>query len=87
MLVGDFYFASNETPAKPNAAANRVTTLDPSQIEGDFGERIKESKDAEDFREYLKEYSNGRYARDRLPDAPTLNADEQRREHNEQHAE
>lgn len=49
-------------PSMPNAPTVSVLVIDPAVGEQDYWARIKESKDAEDFREYLKEYPSGRYA-------------------------
>ena len=66
-VYNDFYFVppkgGGETAnlAKENRPA-QVETIDPAAVEQDYWERIKESRDAEDFKEYLKDYPSGRYA-------------------------
>ncbi len=44
------------------APASNPTGVDAAAVELSFWESIKNSSDAEDFREYLKEYPNGRFA-------------------------
>src|SRR5205085_5469826 len=64
-LTGDFYF----TPTNQSAARDAGTTAtlphltaDESAVELSFWETIKNSTDAEDFKAYLEQYPNGRFA-------------------------
>ncbi len=59
-LIGDFYFvASSETIARSQSP---VSAVDPTAIELSFWETIKKSHNPEDFRAYLQQYPNGRFA-------------------------
>jgi formylglycine-generating enzyme required for sulfatase activity len=64
-LVGDFYFTpTNKTVAagpEPTGPLPRLTA-DESAVELSFWETIKNSNDAEDFKAYLEQYPNGRFA-------------------------
>jgi uncharacterized caspase-like protein len=57
-IQGDFYF--HAALVKPEAAAQ--PSLDPRQVELAFWESIKDSKNAADFRAYLKKYPRGEFA-------------------------
>jgi formylglycine-generating enzyme required for sulfatase activity len=66
-LEGDFYFnpktiAANPPDTVPNKKESAPSALDPAAIELEFWNTVKSSADIEDFREYLKEYPNGRFA-------------------------
>ena len=69
---GDFYFVSGPAPAQtlamaPNGAKGGATTtvvqaVDPKAVELSFWESIKDSKQAEDYKDYLSQYPNGQFA-------------------------
>jgi formylglycine-generating enzyme required for sulfatase activity len=64
-LVGDFYF--NKATTASSASANPTSgatsaKADPAAVELEYWEMIKNSIDAEDFRDYLKEYPAGPHA-------------------------
>ncbi len=66
-LVGNFYL--NKAAGASNAANNPVseatgaaTAANPAAVEQEYWETIKESRDVEDFRDYLKEYPAGPHA-------------------------
>jgi hypothetical protein len=59
-LIGDFYFvAPSETIGRSQSP---VSAVDPTAIELSFWETIKNSHNPEDFRAYLQQYPNGRFA-------------------------
>ena len=58
-VVGDFYFGGNDG-ISPNNAESSVPN--PVDVETQYWNRIQNSRNPEDFTEYLKEFSNGRYA-------------------------
>jgi len=62
---GDFYFVPGPAPAQTLAAAHAgtaVQTVDPKAVELSFWESIKDSKQAEDYQDYLSKYPNGQFA-------------------------
>jgi formylglycine-generating enzyme required for sulfatase activity len=64
-LVGDFYFTSpHSSPTGATVAPSPLPrlTADESAVELSFWETIKNSTDAEDFKAYLEQYPNGRFA-------------------------
>lgn len=66
-LVGDFYFnrstgASNATSNPIGGTTGGATVTNPAAVEQEYWETIRNSTDAEDFREYLKEYPAGQHA-------------------------
>ena len=62
-LTGDFYFRSDAQPAAlAPAAAAPAAAFDPAAMELAFWDTIKSSSNAADFREYLNQYPNGRFA-------------------------
>ena len=62
---GDFYFvsgpASMQTGA-PVGATTMVQTVDPKAVELSFWNSIKDSKQAEDYQDYLGKYPNGEFS-------------------------
>jgi formylglycine-generating enzyme required for sulfatase activity len=64
-LVGDFYFTPPGTGVAGGSPAPSPTprwTADESALELSFWETIKNSADPEDFKAYLEQYPNGRFA-------------------------
>jgi Uncharacterized conserved protein len=65
-LVGDFYLnrPTNGASAanKPASGTANAPVVNPAAVELEYWETIKNSTDAEDFREYLKEYPSGAHA-------------------------
>jgi formylglycine-generating enzyme required for sulfatase activity len=64
-LVGDFYFNRAASGSQAASNAGKETTgakADPAAVELEYWETIKNSTDAEDFRDYLKEYPAGTHA-------------------------
>ena len=65
---GDFYFVPASAPAQTvasaqgSAPATVVQTVDPKAVELSFWESIKDSKQAEDYQDYLSKYPNGQFA-------------------------
>lgn len=62
---GDFYFVSAPTQiamAPGGGAAAVVQTVDPKAVELSFWESIKDSKQPDDFKDYLAKYPNGQFA-------------------------
>lgn len=63
-LVGDFYFLKGSQPS--DAATTQPVTssesVDPLVAETGYWESIKDSRNPDDFKLYLKKYPNGRYA-------------------------
>ena len=68
---GDFYFVPGPAPAKnttgTSAAAQGGTTtvvqaIDPKAVELSFWDSIKNSKQVEDYQDYLGKYPNGQFA-------------------------
>lgn len=66
---GDFYFVPATSPAPVLAVASSgsqsgaaVHSVDPKAVELSFWESIKDSKDAEDYQDYLSKYPNGQFA-------------------------
>ena len=63
---GDFYFVSGPSQvamATPQGAPTTVVqTVDPRAMELSFWDSIKDSKQADDFQDYLDKYPNGQYA-------------------------
>jgi len=63
-LTGDFYFhgGGQVASAAPTAVAIPAPQADPAAIELTFWDSIKESTNAADFEEYLKQFPNGQFA-------------------------
>jgi uncharacterized caspase-like protein len=66
-LVGNFYLnkaagASNAANNPASGATGVATAANPAAVEQEYWETIKESRDVEDFRDYLKEYPAGPHA-------------------------
>lgn len=61
-LIGDFYFLDAKDAAKAVTSQTNVPTLDPSAVELSFWETIKNSNNPNDFKAYLQQYPNGRFA-------------------------
>lgn len=62
---GDFYFVSAPTQvamAPGGATTTVVQTVDPKAVELSFWDSIKDSKQPDDFRDYLAKYPNGQFA-------------------------
>jgi uncharacterized protein YcfL len=68
---GDFYFVSGAAPTQnlamaPTASAGSTTTVvqavDPKAVELSFWNSIKDSKQPEDYQDYLSQYPNGQFA-------------------------
>lgn len=64
---GDFYFVPGKpqptvAPAASTGAATVVQAVDPKAVELSFWESIKDSKQAEDYQDYLSKYPNGQFA-------------------------
>lgn len=62
---GDFYFVPGPAPAQTLAAAPAspaVQTIDPKAVELSFWDSIKDSKQPEDYQDYLSKYPNGQFA-------------------------
>lgn len=69
---GDFYFVAGPAPAQqtlalaPSSAKGSATTVvqavDPKAVELSFWDSIKDSKQAEDYKDYLSKYPNGQFA-------------------------
>ena len=68
---GDFYFVPASAPGQTLAAAPSgaqvatttvVQTVDPKAVELSFWDSIKDSKQAEDYQDYLSKYPNGQFA-------------------------
>ena len=62
---GDFYFVPGPAPAQALAAAPAntvVQTVDPKAVELSFWDSIKDSKQPEDYQDYLSKYPNGQFA-------------------------
>ncbi len=60
-LEGDFYF-SVPASASSGTMNNPPATVDPAPAELSFWETIKNSNNRDDFKAYLREYPNGRFA-------------------------
>ena len=56
-LTGDFFFASAKSPTR--SAATGATDAEAELL---FWQSVKDSQDAEDFKAYLHQYPNGRFA-------------------------
>jgi len=61
---GDFYFVPGPAPVVASAAGATtvVQTVDPKAVELSFWDSIKDSKQAEDYQDYLSKYPNGQFA-------------------------
>ena len=70
---GDFYFVPVATPVQTLAVASSgaqsatatttvVQAVDPKAVELSFWDSIKDSKQAEDYQDYLSKYPNGQFA-------------------------
>ncbi len=68
---GDFYFVAGPSPSQtlapsPPSAKGSATTVvqavDPKAVELSFWDSIKDSKQAEDYKDYLSKYPNGQFA-------------------------
>ena len=61
---GDFYFVPGPAPVVASAAGTTtvVQTVDPKAVELSFWDSIKDSKQAEDYQDYLSKYPNGQFA-------------------------
>ena len=62
---GDFYFVPGPAPAQTVAAAGATTvvqTVDPKAVELSFWDSIKDSKQPEDYQDYLSKYPNGQFS-------------------------
>ena len=62
---GDFYFVPGPASAQTLAAApmsSGVQTVDPKAVELSFWDSIKDSKQPEDYQDYLSKYPNGQFA-------------------------
>jgi len=69
---GDFYFVSGPAPTqalamaptntKGGATTTVVQAVDPKAVELSFWESIKDSKQADDYKDYLSQYPNGQFA-------------------------
>ena len=64
---GDFYFVPGKpqqaaAPAVSNGATTVVQAVDPKAVELSFWDSIKDSKQAEDYQDYLSKYPNGQFA-------------------------
>ena len=61
---GDFYFVPGPVPVVASAAGTTtvVQTVDPKAVELSFWDSIKDSKQAEDYQDYLSKYPNGQFA-------------------------
>ncbi|MEI7429380.1 MAG: DUF1425 domain-containing protein [Betaproteobacteria bacterium] len=69
---GDFYFVSGPAPAQtlamaPTSVQGSTTTtvvqaVDPKAVELSFWESIKDSKQADDYKDYLSRYPNGQFS-------------------------
>ena len=62
---GDFYFVPGPAPAQTLAAvpaSTAVQTVDPKAVELSFWDSIKDSKQPEDYQDYLSKYPNGQFA-------------------------
>ena len=62
---GEFYFVPGPAPAQTLAAASSSTvvqTVDPKAVELSFWDSIKDSKQPEDYQDYLSKYPNGQFA-------------------------
>ena len=61
---GDFYFVPASAPAQTQATApsSAVQTVDPKAIELSFWESVKDSNQADDYKDYLSKYPDGQFA-------------------------
>lgn len=61
---GDFYFVPGPAPVVASAAGTTtvVQTVDPKAVELSFWDSIKDSKQPEDYQDYLSKYPNGQFA-------------------------
>lgn len=59
-LVGDFYFLP--TAIEPGVKGNASSSVDTAALELTFWESIKNSTNPDDFKAYLRQYPNGRFA-------------------------
>ena len=64
---GDFYFVPGKpqqvaAPGAASGAPTVVQTVDPKAVELSFWDSIKNSKQAEDYQDYLSKYPNGQFA-------------------------
>ena len=61
---GDFYFVPGPAPVVASAAGATtvVQTVDPKAVELSFWDSIKDSKQAEDYQDYLSKYPNGQFS-------------------------
>jgi uncharacterized caspase-like protein len=69
---GDFYFVSGpatapavtlaQNSAKSGATTTVVQAVDPKAVELSFWDSIKDSKQADDYKDYLSQYPNGQFA-------------------------
>ena len=60
-LTGEFYFRPPRASAAAEAVAETVAVHTPDQIEQQFWNRIRDSQEAVDFEDYLKQYPQGRF--------------------------
>jgi len=58
---GEFYF-KRATSSPAGISQNEPVKIDPVAVEREYWEAIRNSKDAQDFKNYLKTYPNGVYA-------------------------
>ncbi|MDT5121954.1 MAG: hypothetical protein QOC96_1436 [Acidobacteriota bacterium] len=65
-LIGDFYFNRAAMASSATSNSTGVTTstpiVNPAAVEQELWEKIKNSADTEDFRDYLKAYPSGPHA-------------------------
>lgn len=65
---GDFYFVPGSAPSQASgtqnstAAVQAAQTVDPKALELSFWESIKDSKQPDDYQDYLNKYPNGQFA-------------------------
>jgi caspase domain-containing protein len=63
-LVGAFYFTApvQKAAASPTGPTPGETRIDPKAVEREYWETIRNSTDAQDYKDYLQTYPNGAYA-------------------------
>jgi formylglycine-generating enzyme required for sulfatase activity len=61
-LIGSFSFNAGATSASSTATMPGTALADAATVEADYWASIKNSTEASDYQEYLKEYPQGRYA-------------------------
>lgn len=61
-LTGDFYFKSNKSPVVVNKPVNPIVSDESAASERTFWESVKDSKDVEDYKDYLDKFPNGLYS-------------------------